>query len=613
MRSLGSFRNFSMVLLRYVMLLSFCCSPWAVAQRQGPPQPGGPTSEDLAEKDTATIHGKVVDRFTGEPIPKAVVFLGATPPASFQHPVVPRAGMPPDSLTTTDAQGAFTLRKVVPGDQGITAVFADGFLNRDSRRVRVAAGETVEGLIFRMARSASISGQVFDEKGAPLEGAQITVVLSEYNAGTLRYVRESSVRTDEDGHYSLKSLIRPGRKVWLMATWQPLDKRAIAADAPVDIKLRRRAFSRAFYPGTADIESASALGLKGSEDRGGIDFHLQREPALCISGKVSGPDGYARLAIYIESANPAFGSGGFEFPHRTLLEGARDYRICGLPAGAYKLEAVDLENLQEPAIYGVARVDLRDRDSDSVDIVLGGPSKIPVAVEWADEAPTEEASGQIRVSLFAREKGRLPGVYVSVNLANIGLKSVGNASDAVSLSGFEGEYGLVIRLPGLEATRLPTGLGSAPEQAKENAGIYVKDVRYGEDSVYGRPLRISPNASGNTILIRLAHDAATVRVKVGQNGGEAADNAFVYLLPETAKNEADLAFLRLTGQTDQMGQFTWSRSVPPGTYRAVATRRKIEDTAEDIDYLWKLRTQGKKVQVSPRGQMDITIQLVEEP
>ncbi|MFN3326743.1 MAG: carboxypeptidase-like regulatory domain-containing protein [Bryobacteraceae bacterium] len=201
--------------------------------------------------------------------------------------------------------------------------------------------------------------------------------------------------TDSDGRFTLSN-VPPGRrsviavyalgfinatsKVVDLAAGQAIEdveirnKALAVADAPLDPKRRRPAYSRVFYPGALDLAGGMALELRSGERREGIDFQLWREPSLCIEGKVIAPPEFPRLRVLVDQEEPGFGStkraGYFSFSLTDVLEGTREFRVCGMAAGSYRVRVHDEHGGTGLSVYGVASVLLVDRDVKGVQVVL---------------------------------------------------------------------------------------------------------------------------------------------------------------------------------------------------------------------------------------------------
>ena len=201
---------------------------WQLVQRT--PGPGEVVDlGDLVLKAAGRLVGTVVDD-QGEPMAGARVRSADIPgdllalaPLERFHPkgaVIVRDGgagmvipMPawvaqryedlPIPTTFTDAEGAFELNGVVPGDN-VVAVTADGFLAYIDPRVRVEAGETRDLGELELDIGDLIEGRVVDGQNEPIAGAE--VLLAPATATIPVDFAAPAVKADAEGRFSQTGL-----------------------------------------------------------------------------------------------------------------------------------------------------------------------------------------------------------------------------------------------------------------------------------------------------------------------------------------------------------------------------------------------------------------------
>jgi len=154
-----------------------------------------------------SIAGRVVNAMTGEPIAGARV---ATQDNGFiDNPLAQMFGSMMARRTTartavSDADGRFALTQLMAGDYQIRIEHND-FTTSIVKDLRVEdSEETFDYGDFPMREGGSIEGIVYDENGAPMNGASVN--LSNAEAPGLTY----TARTDEEGRYSIEH-VSPGR------------------------------------------------------------------------------------------------------------------------------------------------------------------------------------------------------------------------------------------------------------------------------------------------------------------------------------------------------------------------------------------------------------------
>ena len=126
-----------------------------------------PTTSPSPNKETATVAGNVLRLDTGEALKKARVSLHAS-------------GINGVSLyCLTDEQGHFLIEDIPAGSYYlmvsrngyVDAEYGQKTVNGRGAILTLTAGQRMTDLVFKLARSAVISGHVFDEDGEPVPGA----------------------------------------------------------------------------------------------------------------------------------------------------------------------------------------------------------------------------------------------------------------------------------------------------------------------------------------------------------------------------------------------------------------------------------------------------------
>src|SRR5260370_5816933 len=124
-----------------------------------PSQCGQSPAAFSTPKETATVGGNVVRLDTGEPLKKAKVILLGTGPEGVYV------------FYLTDEQGHFLFENVSPGTYQLQ-VFRSSYIEAQYGQKKPGApgamltlsrGQQMTDLVFKLARTAAISGHVFDE------------------------------------------------------------------------------------------------------------------------------------------------------------------------------------------------------------------------------------------------------------------------------------------------------------------------------------------------------------------------------------------------------------------------------------------------------------------
>jgi hypothetical protein len=139
---------------------------------------------------------------------------------------------------------------------------------------------------------------------------------------------------------------------------------------------------------------------------------------------------------------------------------------------------------------------------------------------------------------------------------------------------------------------------------------YVKDARYGSQSVIGLPLRAGSEIGDATLRVTLATDGGTVTVKATDNKGNPLPDTNICILPSTYTSDAQLAAAAVIGNTDQDGIWK-SDMLAPGKYYALATDQSLAELfPERVTALRNALTRATELNLSKGSSQTITVSLV---
>jgi hypothetical protein len=487
-------------------------------------------------------------------------------------------------MAVTDQQGRYVIRDVAPGQIRISANAPDtsgrtGFGPYDTRQVTLAPGQELAGVDFRLVIQGQISGKVVDQNNEPVVGISVFLVAREYSYGALRAVFAGAGNTDDQGAYRLQR-VPPGRAYAVIAkrSWRTLPA---ISDSPLDAALRLPAVVPTYYPNARSIDGAETVVLRPGEQREGVDIRLTRSAAFCLDGVLEGNSGPGALRFSIAETQPhsgRSGNGGFytAAPGGTSGPDGK-VRICDLHPGEYELSVAEFNpgGMSGATQFGATIVTIGDRDVAGVRVGLR--PRIPVSGEVVFDgvAPETPLTGKLRLAVEAITRTERGNTQVSIP------------------GEFAFEGGLVMDAFGLD-------IGGVP------AGVYVKDVTYGDQSILYQPLRVG-SAMGNAGLrVILGRDGGSVGTRVADKDGNPVADCTVVILPATSPNEAVFAAAVKTGKTDQAGAWS-SPTLAPGKYFVLAISEAVDRSPETTGKLWKARNRGEEVEIAPNGKVSATL------
>ncbi|MGH9398802.1 MAG: carboxypeptidase regulatory-like domain-containing protein [Thermoanaerobaculia bacterium] len=260
----------------------------------------------------AAIPGTVVDEATRQPVRGARFFAGvALHAAAFARP-----------RARSDARGRFRIGGLTAGEYAVVAL-ADGFLPALVAAVVDSGGPHSVAIALR--RAASLAGQVKDESGRPVEGAQVSWSLAS---------RSAAMPSRRDGSFRFKGL-----------------------------ESLRNAVLEAQKAGFAPARLYGVSARPGEEKRGLI---LVLRKGLEARGRVVDLDGKpvagARVHVTPEKERGRFfGSFLGESRPAAVSDAEGAFRVAGLEAGVYRV-----------AVFREAFV---DRVAPSLEVRADGPNQ----------------------------------------------------------------------------------------------------------------------------------------------------------------------------------------------------------------------------------------------
>ncbi len=545
-----------------ITLLLACAS--AMAQTADPPK-------------TGTISGVVTDAATGAPVVGLRVFILAR-------------GQPPS--TTTDAQGRYTLSDVRPGRRRVMTDSSEGGppLADGRRLVNLRAGQDLSSIDFRLQPKQSVSGRVGDDNDEPLPGVEVVLLGREYFLSEVRYFHRSTARTNDQGEYRIvRHMVRqvaPGAG-WLILARQVNRKMNPVSDAPENPKLRRPAMIPTYYPGTQSPEGGTLLMLRPGEQREGVDIRMLRSPSYCLEAHIEIQSQPGELSFWIHQPEPSFGfgatGGSAGVPSGGEVGPDGKIRLCGLHRGDYRL-TVFSGDLNAPDSFGTTVVSITDRNVKGITVVPQPRLPLSGQVVWAGEPPDEPVDSEVSIDVwpvhrvvggFNRGRSSVPGEFT--------------VQDPQRMDPLMDEYSVRVRL-------------------RQGGSLYLKDVTYAGTSILHKPFYLGSAMAGAELRVIVDHDGGVLETRVVDGDVEPVAGTNVVVIPKEAKTLHALAATRITGETDQNGEYT-SPGLAPGSYYVLATRAALTDLSpETISALFNARLKAEEVEIVPNETVQLTLE-----
>jgi hypothetical protein len=504
------------------------------------------------------VEGIVLDGATGKPIEGATVGAGKSD-AAGHFSVDLRAG----STTLSASKDGYNPGKL----QGRALVSnIPGNIS-----VALPADQKWSDLVIQMNPSASVTGKVFDEKGQPMQDADIQAFVYVYSPLGTRYrvkLAGSAVKTNDLGVFRYERLdagdyyfeIRPsspelGGDALLAPVFYPnaIDEahaEAVHVDAGANIQLKTMALL-AVHGGNLTVR---VVNNTGEENRAGGNFFIGR----------SNETGFALKSLLI--------------PKEKLF----DIQDVGhLPAGKYFVYGGF-----STGSPGVAEVRLYF-DMTNADLQLDLPVTKYKPINVTGRAVIDDGSSDPRpaagIRLVFQETG--------VNSATLN-QSISPPTAIVS--GTDGTFSLV-GTRALNPSIPPYAFRIRPGDLPP--GMYIKAIRGIDGDIY-KPVQ----GQDLNLTVLVGSDAGTLEGVVKNPKGAKVPLGIAVLIPD--EPNADLRVASATSNSTG----TFKIQAAPGAYRLFAWYELIGAPYLNAEFMAKIADKGIAVRIAPNGHatMDVT-------
>ena len=461
---------------------------------------------------TGVIRGRVTDRETGQPIPRAIVM-------AFPDTAVAGAGTGPLEART-GSDGRFELKGLPAGEYSVTVragdfrmshlpqAFGDDRPGRlpqmggAARRLTLAEGEVRENTNVALWRAMAIEGRVVDEFGEPMAGVEI----SAHMAGTAQRAvigGPFNFSSDDRGLFRIYGLA-PGRYTVCAnpRNFAAMPQRSVR-DSPI----------RTCHP-AALIEADAQEVTVANGDVGGIEIRVQRSRTFRVSGTAIDSSGapLGRGDVSVMRLE-RFGSSGTGIE----VDPNGEFVARGLIPGEYAIEArvpsfSDRQDKREPEMASVPfRID--SSDVEGLMVVTRKAARVTGRVIFEDSSSPPTADPLRIVAVPDRTSPRMMGPPPETQV----------------------EPDLTFELTGLfgPAAILPR---------RVTRSWIVKAIRYKGEDITDMWIDFSGARPEDTLEIRLTQHGARVAGRVTHvEGNTAADARVVLIAADPARRKGPFA------------------------------------------------------------------------
>src|SRR6267142_3673357 len=551
---------------------------------------------DGPAEDASSIHGRVLNRLTNEPISRALVYSPDQQYATltddrghFEFKFPPQGPEPQQNLPgTSDSYVVRSFRRYLPNDRpNEFQARKPGFLQFENNSFNGRAMTNQPEITLYLIPESLIVGHV------NLPGSEgdmrtfLELYRREIREGQEHWVSAGTFRTWADGEFRFSNLASGTYK---LLTYEQLDQDQFTF-VPGG---QRFGYPPVFYPGMSDFSAAAPIQLAAGAMFQASFSPARREYYAIKIPVVNAVAGQSMNIIVYPLGHPGPGYSLGYNPAEQLIQGL-------LPDGNYTLQA----NVQgQPGSTGILNFAVRGAplEGPPVNLIPNASLTVNVREEFSsgqsvfDEAPEEPAQGTPSSAQLRR---------INVQVMLMPLEEFGSNEGGISQP-VEGsrEHSLVIPnvRPGRYRLRVESGVG------------FAASVLSGGTDLLRQPIVVSMGGSNSPIEVTLRDDGAEVtgtvedaaRMDRRPDQGQAVSTQYyVYFVPI---GESSGQFRQTIGSPD--GTFVQTQ-LPPGAYRVLA----LESAQEDLEYaneeaLRKFESKGQVIHVSARQKERLRLKVI---
>ncbi len=557
-----------------VVLCGLAIAPRATAQAQAPPQarPGqvapqtAPPPPPLA---TGAIRGIVVAADTGAALRRARVTLNAP-------------GLRETRAVTTDLAGRWEIKNLPAArftvsaskPPYVTLEFGQRIPTEPGRPIELAAGQTIEGVEFRLPRGSVIAGRIVDDLGEPAASIRLQAYRRQYVNGRRQFGPTGVFAvTDDLGQYRLAGLPPGTYYVGSASTiW--------AGGSPDDPGL---SFGETFYPGTLTPSEAQPVTVQLGQERLNVNFGLHTVRLAKLSGVVIDSQGapVANSSLTLMQMRQGATTTTVVSTTGIATTGADGrFTVSNVAPGEYSLASLGTAPRFDLATErGSVTLTVTGDDVEGLVIALHKGSRVTGQIEFdGDVHPALTPA----VRVYAPQ----PGGDTGMNLSGT---STINDDWSFELTGVS---------PGKRVFRM-TGLPAA---------YALKSVLVNGEDVIDRVTPIDgKEAIAGVRLIVTSRVTAINGTATDEQGRPVQDYAVVAFASESDRWNPGTRYIG-TARPDQNGQFTVT-GLPPGDYLVAALPYLERGDSEDPEFLSSIRSRATPISLAEGEQVLVELRV----
>ena len=528
-----------------------------------PPQASAPVTTGTAE-----VRGRI---------------MSGAPTASVAGASVKLTGGGLIKTSVTDESGRFVFTNLPAGRYAVS-VSSNGFAvtsfgGRTPRAVSIdlEQGARVDLGDLILPLGVAISGQILDEHGKPLKGANVSAWRSTYLApGERRLSFEGQAISDDAGDYRIAG-VKPG--VYFV------DAKAGESIAPT------------FFPATTSAAMAAAIRVTADVGAAGISIRLLPTPLARVSGAIINAQGQPSADFFVILA--PLRDDGAQVSAKDMtseVDAAGRFSVAKVPPGSYVVQVVSKSRLEKLATSGGGGIGdvVQGAESGSEPVTVDGRDVDSVFIRTSLPTPL---SGKVTLdgSAISAEVAKRLMLRVMQNSGPGGIQSVLNATFATPNP--DGTF-TIPAVPGgrmLRVDRLPA------ETTLKRVLMHGVDVTDEGFDVGGSPI--------GDVVIELTSKPAVVSGRIADDRGVPQGGVGVIVFSEDSRRWRLVNTRVVTSaRTKADGTFAFT-GLPSGSYYAAVVPLLVEGEWAEPANLERLRVAATSFKLSDGEQKTLMLTL----
>jgi hypothetical protein len=521
-----------------------------------------------------SVSGQVVQESAGTPLRKVSITLAP----SEGSVVFSRQDTREPHSAITDSDGHFQMEGVQPGEYRVILV-RSGFLaaTRRSRLysstlLSLAAGQSLQGLLFRMRPAGVIKGKIVDEDGDAVPGTSVMAI----SASGHDSESNPSAITNDLGEYRIPGL--PDGKFAVLA--QPQGEVIEMSDKSGAKKI----YAPTYYPGTLDRSQATNIEIHSGEEAT-ANFNLSSSRTFTVKGRVFGLNAglntqpapnsqrqYVRSASGIAAITLERADGQDSQLGAGSIQADGTFQIEGVLPGSYNAR---ISSDRGNRVRVSPPIEVRDADVEGLQLTTETAAQVRGRFRMDDRIKLDWRRLQIAIEPDdPRESDGPMGARVQAD------------GSFVFENVQPGTYHVVVT-----------------SNSAAFRDYIVKEVNVGGKEVGDSGFSVGSGAAFLDVVG--SAKSSTIEGSAVDDDGKPVPDVQIVCIPDAARRKRHEIYQQV--QTDQRGYFSL-RGLNPGEYQVFALDEQANDIT-DPDFVSAHEGQGETVKIEPGERKAIVLKL----